>query len=400
VKRRTWLILACVAIGLGLGWYVSSRPMDFRVYYHGAADVFNGTRPVYGVKSGIGWPMHYRYPPLFLFFAWPFTLLPIPIASAVWGVLRLTAILLLIRALWKRLGPASSIAAWLVPLLLAGPYVIEDLRYGNAQTFTFALAGAALLLVSSAPLLAAFALGLAISIKVWPLYFVPYLVARREWKVAGGALAFTAALLLLPSMYFGFGSNLDLLAEWTRQELSTQTGQSEIWFPSQSLRGVLMRYLTVIDYSQMPDSNYSLVHIASMDSGIVRLLWMALAGVAYAGLLFIAARVPKKNAYLCDALAFTMLILLQPFSQKYTLVVLLWPAMVAGRMTKEGKARMLLYAAAAIAVIQPLINGAAAQRLMQVLGVDFLATALLAAFLTASILTVVYRPFTEQSPRG
>jgi hypothetical protein len=400
LKTRTWLILACVAIGLGLGWYVSSRPMDFRVYYHGAADVFNGTRPVYGVKSGIGWPMHYRYPPLFLFFAWPFTLLPIPIASAVWGVLRLAAILLLIRALWNRLGPASSTAAWLVPLLLAGPYVIEDLRYGNAQTFTFALAGAALLLVSSAPLLAAFALGLAISIKVWPLYFVPYLVARREWKVAGWALAFTAALLLLPSTYFGFGGNLDLLAEWTRQELSTQTGQSEIWFPSQSLRGVLMRYLTVIDYSQMPDSNYSLVHIASMDSGIVRLLWMALAAVAYAGLLFIAARIPKKNAYLCDALAFTMLILLQPFSQKYTLVVLLWPAMVAGRMTKEGKARMLLYAAAGIAVIQPLINGAAAQRLMQVLGVDFLATALLAAFLTASILTVVYRRSTEQYPRG
>jgi hypothetical protein len=137
-----------------------------------------------------------------------------------------------------------------------------------------------------------------------------------------------------------------------------------------------------------------------MDPGTVRFLWMALAGVAYAGLLFIAARIPKTNAYLCDALAFTMLILLQPFSQKYTLVVLLWPAMVAGRMTKEGKARMLLYAAAAIAVIQPLINGAAAQRLMQVLGVDFLATALLAAFLTASILTVVYRRSTEQYPRG
>jgi hypothetical protein len=405
LKRRTWLLLACIAIALGLGWYVSSRPMDFRVYYHGAADVFKGTRPVYGMKSGIGWPMHYRYPPLFLFFAWPFTLLPIPIASAIWGVLRMGALLLLIRALWKRLGPTAATAAWLIPLLLAGPYVIEDLRYGNAQTFTFALVGAALLLVTSAPLLAAFALALAISIKVWPLYFVPYLMARREWKVAGWSLAMTAALLLLPSMYFGFGGNLDLLSEWTRQELSTQTGQAEIWFPSQSLRGVMMRYLTVIDYTQVPDSNYALVHIAALDPGSVRLLWIALACLAYGGLLFIAARIPEQNAYLADALAFTMLILLQPFSQKYTLVVLLWPAMIAGRliagrMAKEGNARVLLYVAAVVAFVQPLINGSAAQRLMQVLGVDFLATALLAAFLTASILRVVYSSSTERYPRG
>jgi hypothetical protein len=123
---------------------------------------------------------------------------------------------------------------------------------------------------------------------------------------------------------------------------------------------------------------------------------MALAGLAYAGLLFIAARMPKQDLYLCDALAFTMLILLQPFSQKYTLVVLLWPAMIAGRMTNEGKARVLLYVAAAVVFVQPLINGAAAQRLMQVLGVDFLATALLAAFLTTSILTVS----TERYSRG
>jgi hypothetical protein len=36
-------------------------------------------------------------------------------------------------------------------------------------------------------------------------------------------------------------------------------------------------------------------------------------------------------------------------------------------------------------VIQPLVNGSAAQRLLQVLGFDFLVTALLAAFLLASI---------------
>src|SRR5262245_57249637 len=168
--------------------------MDFRVYYYEAQTVFVDKGPVYGQLSGLGWPMHYRYPPLFLFLAVPFTAVPISWAAAVWVILKCVALGLLIVALWKRLGPTSHKAAWFLSLLLAGPYVIEDLRYGNAQSLIFALTGAALLLLTSAPLLAAAALALAISIKVWPLYFVPYLAVRREWKVVGWTLAFTTIL--------------------------------------------------------------------------------------------------------------------------------------------------------------------------------------------------------------
>src|SRR4029077_14982158 len=99
--------------------------MDLRVYYYGTQGVLNGTRPVFGQKSGMGWPMHYRYPPLFLFLAAPFTLFSLPCAAAIWTALKCGALLFLIRALWKRLRPASGTAAWLVPLLLAGPYVVE-----------------------------------------------------------------------------------------------------------------------------------------------------------------------------------------------------------------------------------------------------------------------------------
>ena len=384
MSRKVAASLAGFVIVAGLAWYVSLHPMDFRVYYYGAQGVFDGSRPVYGTKSGMGWPMHYRYPPLFLFLAWPFTLLPLPGAAALWLILKCAALALLALALWKRMGPATTRAAWLVPVLLAGPYVAEDLRYGNAQSFIFALTGASFLFLSASPILAAAALALAISIKVWPLFFVPFLAARREWKVVAWTLAFTGMLLLLPALYFGFNANLDLLAQWTRQEFSTQTGQAEIWFPSQSIRGVLMRYLTVVDYSLVPDSNYPLVHFAELSPGGVRLLWAGLAGLGYAALLVIAARYRKTVFGLIEGLAFAALILLEPFSQKYALVVLLWPAIVAGRLAK-GRARGLLYAAIAVAIVQPLINGSAAQRLLQVLGLDFLATGLLAAFLIAAI---------------
>jgi hypothetical protein len=199
-------------------------------------------------------------------------------------------------------------------------------------------------------------------------------------------MVFTAILLLLPALYFGVGRNFDLLAQWTRQEFSTQTGQAEIWFPSQSLRGVLMRYLTVIDYSTVPDSDYPLVNVAAVAPGTIRLVWMALAGVLYAGLLVIAARRKNLMFGVLEALAFTGLVLLQPFSQKYTLVVLLWPAIVAGRLAEKSRARGMLYAATAVAFVQPLVYGATAQRLLQALGFDFLVTALLAVFLVVSIL--------------
>jgi len=378
-------IAATAVIAAGFAWYVASQPMDFRVYYYGAEGVFNGTRPVYGEKSGLGWPMHYRYPPLFLFLALPFTKLSLPAAAAIWVVLKCVVLALFIHALWKRLGPAKTGAAWLVPILLAGPYVVEDLRYGNAQSFIFALTAAAFLVVSSAPILAAAALAIAISIKVWPLFFVPYLAVQREWRTVAWTFVFSAGLLLVPALYFGFDENLDLLAQWTRQEFSTQTGQAEIWFPSQSLRGVMMRYFTSIDYSQVPDSNYPQVNVANLAPVAIRSTWFVLAGIAYAGLLLLAGKRKRLMFGVSEALAFTALVLLQPFSQKYALVVLLWPAIVAGRLADNSRGRGLLYAAIALTLVQPLINGSAAQRLLQVLGLDFLATALLAAFLIVSI---------------
>jgi hypothetical protein len=389
-------LAAVVVIAAGFAWYASHQQMDFRVYYYGTRGVFDGERPVYGDKSGMGWPMHYRYPPLFLFLSWPFTLLSLPAAAAIFVILKCAALFVLVARLWSRLGAARTNAAWLVPLLLAGPYVVEDLRYGNAQSLIFVLTGLALLAVSTVPLLAAAALALAISIKVWPFFFVPLLAARREWKVVAWTVVFTALLLMLPAFYFGFQGNLDLLSQWTHQEFSTQTGPAEIWFPSQSLRGVMIRYLTVIDYSRVPDSNYPLVHVAAMDAAGIRSWWLVLDGLGYLALLAITMRHKTAMFGLMEGLAFTALVLLQPFSQKYTLVVLLWPAIIAGRLVEKSRARGFLYAAMALTLAQPIINGSAAQRLLQVLGFDFLATALLAAFLIAS----TYSRATERYSAG
>jgi hypothetical protein len=266
----------------------------------------------------------------------------------------------------------------LVPILLIAPYLIEELRYGNAQFFIIALTAAALLFASDRPVLAGGSLGLAISIKVWPLFFVPYLAARRSWKVVAGTLIFVLVLALLPSFYFGWSGNIRLLEQWFGQEFHTQFSENEIWFPNQSLRGILMRYLTFVDYSQVPDSNYPQVNIAHISSETVRLIWMMIAGILYIGFLVKQTRVRNKTGFLDHGLAFCLVALLEPFTQKYALAVLLWPAMSVMGLMKDRWVRLLVYGATILALIQPLTPGASAQRLLQVLGFDFAVTSLLA----------------------
>jgi hypothetical protein len=371
--KTLWLAAGLLFIAVGFGFYASTHPMDFRVYHYGTRGVFDGTRPVYGMTSGLGWPMHYRYPPLFLLLFAPFALLPLGWGAAVWVILKVLVLAALMRTMLKRFSPPSL----LIGILLITPYLIEEFRYGNAQFFVLALTIAALLMARERPILSAGSLALAICIKVWPFFFVPYLAARRDWKVVSWTVILVVALTVLPSFYFGFQENVALMGQWYAQEFQTQLGLSEAWFPNQSLRGVLMRYLTVIDYSRVPDSNYPLVNIAAFDPANVLFVWVSVAGAAYVGLLFLANQRWKSDGWLEHGLAFCLVALLEPFTQKYVLSVLLWPAVMAGFLVEKPQARILIYMATVLVLVQPLIPGAAAQRLLQVLGTDFAAAALL-----------------------
>ena len=367
-------VTAMIVLALAGAYYVSSRPMDFRVYYYGARGVSDGTRPFYGPASGMGWPMHYRYPPLFLMMFSAVARLPLAWAAAIWLLLKCGVLAVLVPAMWRRFVPADSYSAWIVPLLLAGPYVLEDFRYGNAQFFVVALTAVAFLQVESRPKWAGAALGLAISTKVWPLFFVPYLLARRKSAAAVWSLIFTVVLTLLPGVFIGFRNNLGLLHEWIRQESSIQLGKNEIWFPSQSLRGVMMRYLTQIDYTRVPDPNYPPVNFADFSPHAVVAAWQVTAVIIYIVFLAFCRWRMGKDDWTYDALAFCLLPLLEPFTPKYALIVLLWPAIVLGGLTVSRRVRIWSYCPAVIILVQPLASGAAAQRLLQALGLDFVAT--------------------------
>jgi hypothetical protein len=381
---------------MAFAYHAAGHPMDFRVYHYGARGVLDGTRPMYGPDSGLGWPMHYRYPPLFMLIFAPFAALPLGPAAALWVTLKVAVLILLLQAMFRRFERTTQSSILLKPrgalLLLPGilfiaPYVVEEFRYGNAQFFVFALTAAALLLSRERPGISAAGLALAISIKVWPLFFLPYLAIRRDMKLVAYTLIFVLALALLPSLYFGWNGNLHLLGQWFGQEFQTQWSQNEIWFPNESLRGVLMRYLTVVDYSQLPDANYPRVNFVAWDPSLVRFLWIGLAGGMYAMFLFFANRRRSNAGWMEHGLGFCLVGLLEPFTQKYALAILLWPAITSAGVMKDSRVRLLLYSAAVVALIQPLAPGAPAQRLLQVLGADFLAASLLTAGMLVSCVT-------------
>ena len=261
--------------------------MDFRVYHYGARGVFDGTRPVYGLSSGLGWPMHYRYPPLFLLLFAPLAVLPIGPAAAIWVMAKIAILVWLAsRDLDQRLETQRLDARLLlVPVLFITPYLIEEFRYGNAQFFVLALTIAIYSCFASARRSRPSAWRSRSASRCGLLSFCrtsPFAASGRlsdSRSLRSGFLRCCLRSILVSSEI----SNL--LAQWFTQESHTQLGESEVWFPSQSLRGVMMRYLTLVDYSQVPDSNYALVNVVAIDPATVRSLWMILAGGIYAGFL-------------------------------------------------------------------------------------------------------------------
>ena len=385
-------------LAIAVSYSRASRSVDFMAYYY-AARVAMGLQPghVYGLASGIGWPQFFRYPPLFLVLILPLGLLPYKVSVAVWAAFKCLALYLVVRTLGRRLNFPRSGFWWLVPVLLCGGFLLQELILGNVQFLVFAVVAAGLLALEGDEWRGAFLLALGVTLKIWPLFFMPYVAVRKGARAALLMAVSLAGLMLLPAAYFGWSANVSLIRDWVTQERSLSSLAAETWFPGQSLAGILQRYLTVMDYSKWPDRNYVQLHLLHLDPRLVELIWYALAGVAYLGLLWVARKSSELREpdspmggglLLTDALALCALPLLSPFAHRIAFVVLLWPAMVAGALLARpgfpsGRSKTLIYAAVAIETIEPMLSSSKMQRLFQVVGVDFWA----ACILTAGLLT-------------
>jgi hypothetical protein len=157
------------------------------------------------------------------------------------------------------------------------------------------------------------------------------------------------------------------------------------------MHGVLMRLLVSLDYARLTDSNYPKLNFATFDPRFIELLWLILASAGCTGLLVLSRRQPQSNNLTIHAVAFCGLLLLQPFTQFGDLVILFWPIAIAVSALHNDAdlpawARAALYLALSLMVLKPLLPDRGTQRLLQVLGADFVAISLLTAGLIGKCL--------------
>jgi hypothetical protein len=370
-------MILSLLFAIAAGAVCAHRPLkavDLHVYHAAARSVFFLGGPMYGPNQDFGWPMTYRYPPLFLCLFRPFASLPLNVAVGIWAALK---VLLLGPLVWiwhrrypqPHLGPALGISS-----LLLLPYLVYELQVGNVQLFLVEFVCLALLLCDEHPFVASLLLGLTAAIKVWPGAILPFLVVRGRWRLGVRALAATGVFTALPGFFLGWSNLLHLLHQWFRQEQRINALLGDRWYPSQSLRGVLLRYFTRMDYSGLPDQNYRQVNLVALPSWEVRQFWLTLAIVL--GLLALVWVYRCANDGAANSILFCSLLIIEPNVQRLAYVALLWPALYAGVVLTDPKdprfTRWMLIGAAFVAGLVPLVPGAASQRLAQVLGIDFL----------------------------
>lgn len=389
-----WLILGLSA-ALGCAWH-PLKAVDLHVYYAAARSFFYHSGPMYGPNDVFGWPMLYRYPPIFLCLFRPLAVLPLGAAVGLWAGLKAFLLGPLLWIWYRRLPTSRFVPAVSLSALLLLPYLFLEFKYGNVQFLLVELVCFALLMCDEYSFLASLLLGLAAAIEVWPIFILPYLAARGRWRFGVQAAVAGGLFTVAPAGWLGWRRTIHLLAQWYVQERRINALLGDRWYPSQSLRGVMLRYLARMDYSGLPDRNYPHVNFVSLASTEVRHVWLLLAVLlGLVALVWVYRCADDVTAY---SIFFCFLLIIEPNVHPIVYATLLWPALFAGVVIADPKAprfaRWMLKGAAAIAALVPLIPGSASQRLVQVMGVDFFGVLLP---LTLALVTYASRRFPSAS---
>jgi hypothetical protein len=229
-RTRRCLILIAIIIGFAAayGWIylraVSQIPAflddvdgpaygDFGHFYH-AAVAMRAHDDIYGA-----WKHGYIYPPLLAFLLMPLTSLPAETAAHIFIVanigLSIGLTLLATGDAARRLGitpqPLLILAAALMATVLMLDIIRFEIRMGQTNVLMFASFVLGLVWLDRRPWLAGLALGFGFNIKYLSLAMLPYLLARRRWKAAGGFMLGAVGFALVPALWSGWDKNLHQL---------------------------------------------------------------------------------------------------------------------------------------------------------------------------------------------
>ena len=417
-NSRTIAALGVVAVILLLGFVFSSNLVDFPVYYSAGRSLLSGRTDLYAPDFALGRVMDYRYPPFFLLAVLPLSLIPYPIAAYVWYLFcaaAVTGCAVIVGRVFDGLRASKTMSVLVA--LAAAQYFVMALHYGNAHLVAVFLLFASLwFLLQRKDLPAAVLISLAITIKLTPALLLLYFVVKKRWTLLVATSLCVIAINLIPSIYFGFRENNQLLRAWYGHVIESQTFHEDNGPINLSLKGELRRYLSPVDYSQRVDGDvrYPTVNVLNASRETTEQLWMAIVATIFvAVLVFIMWRsIPTKNAEakpqrdlisLELGLMICLTLLVGPLTSKIYFIALLWPiaclADFAATRNHQAAGRIVFRVIAVVAglnVVLPLLPGRSVQRWLLVVGADFFVNLLMMGML-AYALVIQSRSLRSQS---
>lgn len=293
--RVVMLLLAGLALFL-IGRHFSHRSVDFIGSYQAAKNFLAGRTDLYSDTFGWGATMQYVYPPLFLLLVFPLGWLPFEDAFGIWFAGHALASGILILLAYREWRPLRAGMYWLVFATLAGVPLLYALRNGNVHLGVVLLTLAGLLAWSKEKTWAAsICLALGGVIKVFPLLLLPFLLVRREWKLALRFAFVSCIFWAAPMAYFGPRQTVRLYQSWYETVPANVQRFERRHQLNYSLTAATRRWLSHVNYSQNRDKDYPQVNALDLPPGAVKAVAWFLNGLVLGLSLFLASVLPRAG---------------------------------------------------------------------------------------------------------
>jgi alpha-1,2-mannosyltransferase len=245
--KAVLIVLSLVTAALGsVGWTIHRRQVDIQVYLMGARHLTSAH--LYSLYlPGVHLP--FTYPPFSTLFFWPLTLVSTGVATVVWAIVNLAALVTIIGVTLMTVHPEMRAGAagvpWATVAMLIGPAVLIepvmlDMSFGQINLVLVALVlldATTRVGVGRRTLPRGVGIGIAAAIKLVPVIFVPYLLVTRQFRAVLTTLVTIvvctlAAFALNPSASAAF---------WTRYVNDQARIGTVTYVSNQSLEGALDR---------------------------------------------------------------------------------------------------------------------------------------------------------------
>jgi hypothetical protein len=192
---------------------VSRKMPDLEVYWTAASRARAG-EALYRAEDG-----HYqfKYLPAFAVLSMPLSIVPLPVAKAIWFAVSIALIAALL-VLSRAVVPEVRRRTWLlvgITLIVMAKFYAHELVLGQMNIlFAVVVLCAVVAMRHRHEAAAGLLIAAAIAVKPYAVLLLPWLVARRRLQSTGAAVIGVIAVLLLPAVVYGLPRDIALHHEW------------------------------------------------------------------------------------------------------------------------------------------------------------------------------------------